>query len=53
MSWWIVYLLGIVTGAYLFHYKIRHAVNKAVMWIFSQIQKLLDKFSNGEDSDTD
>lgn len=47
--WWVYFLLGIVTGAYLFQNRVRHAVNKIVVWIFQKIQGLLDK--TNEDSD--
>ena len=46
------YLFGVLSGAYIFHKKIRHAINSMFVWIFQQLQNLLDKASkNNNDSE--
>lgn len=46
--WWIFYLLGILTGAWLFRKKFRHAIIMAGLWFLSKFEPLLNKGDDDE-----
>jgi len=47
------YLFGVLSGAYIFHKKIRHGINSIFIWIFQQLQKILDKISQNKNDKED
>ncbi len=49
--WW--FLGGILTGAFLFQRKFRHAVITMIVWIFHKIEYLLNKTDSKEQEDED
>ena len=46
--WWIFYLLGILTGAWLFRKKFRHAIIMVVLRVMAKFEPLLNKGDDDE-----
>jgi hypothetical protein len=48
-SWWFGFLIGFLVAAYVFYYRFRHGLNSSVIWVLKQLERLLNKISQGND----